>query len=154
MLISSQSLWETLRESSYREGRIILAYIFRGIILWLLSLVALAMFLHSFWWQNHVAGKDCSPYGTEERQEKVMGKIYFIQCAFFFITFTPTPLGLTHFPFLTTQLCVLYFPTTNQVQFVLSLYSWMCGLPWSVIDLPGAMLLKRIDSPSLRSYYK
>lgn len=60
----------------------------------------------------------------------------------------------THFPFLTTQLCVLYFSPTNQVQFVLFLYSWMYGFPWSVMDLPGAMLLKRIDSPSFRSYSK
>lgn len=71
-----------------------------------------------------------------------------------FITFTPILLRVTHFPFLMTQLCVLHFPPINQVQLVLSLYSWMCGLPLSVIDLPGAMFLKKIDFPSLRSYYK
>lgn len=47
-----------------------------------------------------------------------------------------------------------FFYHSKQVQFVLSLYSWMYGFPCSVMDLPGAMRLKRIDSPSLRSYSK
>lgn len=58
------------------------------------------------------------------------------------IIFTPAPLRFT--------------PTapqiTYQVQFVLPIYSWVQGHPWSLVDLPGTTTLKKSNCSFLRSH--
>lgn len=46
----------------------------------------------------------------------------------------------------------IFFFFTHQVQYVLSRWSWECGLPWGVVNLPGATSLKRTASSSASNY--